>query len=215
MNGLFPSGCHTDRRKRWCRLNTEFLRLPGDNRMCIWVGMPKCKWFLLIPNVCKFMLLGWQRHYEWYCFSIVLYNWNFCFILTMVKYNSCWISMTFPAAPKLAMGLLHQRWKIPHLPEWVRACLSPKGLDCLLPTWKYPDWGQGESGWSMTQQKRGVLVQFGGAGCGAETRDCFGKKVIFSFFNIESFFSPSGNYITSQIQGQRIQTGCEREGFRQ
>lgn len=123
MNGLFPSGCHTDRRKWWCHLNVEFLRLPRDNSMCIWAGTPKCKLFLLIPNVCKFMLLGWQRHCEWYAFSIVLYNWNFHFIVTVVKYSSCWISVTFPAAPKPVMGLRHQSWKIRCLLERVLACL--------------------------------------------------------------------------------------------
>lgn len=45
--------------------------------------------------------------------------------------------------------------------------------------------GQGSA---MTQQRRGVLVQFGGSGCGAETRDCFGKKVIFSFLTLSPSF---------------------------
>lgn len=45
--------------------------------------------------------------------------------------------------------------------------------------------GQGSA---MTQQRRGVLVQFGGAGRGTETRDCFGKKVIFSFLTLSPSF---------------------------
>ena len=45
--------------------------------------------------------------------------------------------------------------------------------------------GQGSA---VTQQRRGVLVQFGGSGCGAETRDCFGKKVIFSFLTLSPSF---------------------------
>lgn len=95
----------------------------------------------------------------------------------------------------------------------VFACLSPKGLTVFSPRGNALIEGRVKvdgQGSAMNQQRRGVLVQFGGRG--VVLRQGTALESYLFLFNIESFFSSSGNYIASQIQGQRIQTGCEREG---
>lgn len=168
---------------------------------------------LLIPNICKFMLLRWQRHYEWYSSEIVLYKWNFSFIVIIVK------CITSPVPAEFLWR--SSSFKAPHgaiAPEVEdlassgpsAAQRSAKGFDCLL-MWEFPDWGQDGTRTVRIVRwlSRGewVLVQI----LGGWDKGALWEESYLCLFRIECLFCLW--IITSQTQGQRIQAGSKIEGF--